>query len=400
LNQPQEPGAPRRGHVLLVFDTIYPFGHGGAGLRLYYIGRGLVRRGWRVTWVGGRSWDGPAEQRVDGMTILGIGRFPDSRTRDGTRRSPASALSFCAALAFARLPNDIDCIILGQTPWLHYFVLRLRTLWRVPIVVDCWEIWGRFWREYYGRGVGTLGSLVERSVLHGADRLVAISGMTFERVVATGVARGKIVLAPNGVDRDAVASAVPHASASDVVYLGRLVAHKNVDVLMRAMALVRRRYPGVRLVIIGDGPSAPQLADLRERLDLSANVRLLGAIQSHVEAMSHLKASKIFVQPSTSEGGGSAAVLEANACGLPVIAVRHPQGIDPALIVEGSNGCWIGELSPERLSERIVGLLEDPQRLASLSAGARAAANDSDWEKAGGIYHAVLCALATAHMNA
>jgi len=109
---------------------------------------------------------------------------------------------------------------------------------------------------------------------------------------------------------------------SDIIYVGRLAGHKNVDQLIRAVGIVKQQLPGVRALVIGDGPEMAMLKSLVSSLNLEENVRFLGFIEDYNEALALMKSSQVFVMPSTREGFGLAA-LEANACGLPVVTVKH-----------------------------------------------------------------------------
>ena len=258
----------------------------------------------------------------------------------------------------AKLPPDTTVVLIGQTPWIHFYPIKMLCFKnRVPVVVDCWEIWGDYWIDYYGALYGRIGRYIEKNVVRCADHIMAISHMTFDMVKNVGVSVERITLAPNGVEINVVKSIKTSLELSDVVYFGRLVAHKNVDVLIKAVEIVRPLYPEIRVLILGGGPEQVRLEKLASDLGVKNNIKFLGLMESHSEAMSILKASKVFVQPSTSEGGGSIAVIEAFACGLPVIAVRHPQGIDPRLIDDNISGMWINKLSEKLLAEALIKIL-------------------------------------------
>ncbi|MEM2276636.1 MAG: glycosyltransferase [Thermoproteota archaeon] len=76
---------------------------------------------------------------------------------------------------------------------------------------------------------------------------------------------------------------------------------------------------------------------LVEKLGLEKNIVFKGFLEDHDEVISYMKASKVFVLPSSREGFGIAA-LEANACGIPVITVKHDRNATCDLIKNGVNG--------------------------------------------------------------
>lgn len=352
-----------KGRIVIVYDTIYPFQKGGAEKRLYEIARGLCSFGWDVSWYGLNWWGEPNQRVLDGIELHGVGVAETFRGVDGSRRGIKGALRFSFDLTREELPPDTCAVLVGQTPWIHYFAVRRLVAGRnIPIVVDCWEIWRRHWIDYYGQIVGRLGMLIERLVLRRADHLVAISEMTRAMIKSQGITSDKITLAHNGVDLSTIKKTDASADRCDVIYFGRLVTHKNVDVLLRAVAILVRKKPNLRVHILGGGPELDKLRRIASTLGLENTVRFFGTMESHEDAMALLKASKVFVQPSTSEGGGSIALMEAYACGLPVIAITHPQGIDPALISHNVTGLWLPALSPELMADALSQLLIDDIR--------------------------------------
>ena len=98
-------------------------------------------------------------------------------------------------------------------------------------------------------------------------------------------------------------------------------------------------------------------------LDLNSNVQFTGFVDNWSEVLSYMKSSKVFVLPSVREGFGMV-VLEANACGLPVITVRHPQNAACDLVVDGQTG-YIAELSEQDVSEKVVQVIDQKEKWAS-----------------------------------
>ena len=99
-----------------------------------------------------------------------------------------------------------------------------------------------------------------------------------------------------------------------------------------------------------------------------------------------VKASRIYVNPSTKEGGGSITLLEAYACGLPAIVVRHPLGVDSALVDEGETGWWARTPEPEALAETMLDAVADDERLSRLSRVVRNFVRRYDWDEVASQY--------------
>ena len=90
---------------------------------------------------------------------------------------------------------------------------------------------------------------------------------------------------------------------------------------------------------------------LRDDLHLRGNVEFLGFLEDQ-SLISHLKSSLVFALPSTREGFGMV-VLEANACGLPVVVINHPMNASKDLVKDNING-FIAEFSVDSLSNKIL----------------------------------------------
>jgi glycosyltransferase involved in cell wall biosynthesis len=126
---------------------------------------------------------------------------------------------------------------------------------------------------------------------------------------------------PNGIDLAQVAGAFPDSAPTDLVVVGRLMAHKRVDMLFDAMALLRSAGTPLTCRVIGDGPERESLREKASALGLAVEFRHDVSEQKEIYGL--LKAAKACVFPSAREGFGIAA-LEALACGMPVITTSAP----------------------------------------------------------------------------
>lgn len=367
-------------HIAIVFESIYHFSKGGAEKRLFEIAKGLVAKGYKVSWFGFNYWQGDSPLIVDGINLYGVMPYQSMRGTNGGRRGVLGVLKYCFALFRYKFPNDVDFILAGQAPLVHILVLKLKTMFRpVPIIVDCWEVWHDHWLDYYGSFKGRAGILVEKLVFSAADHLIAISDHTVKELALYDIPKEKISLAHNGVSYERILSLKPSEIRSDIIYFGRLVKHKNVDVLIKAVDILRRRFPDIKVFILGGGPEEVRLKKLANDLGLTDTIKFWGVIENHDDALRLLKASKISIIPSTSEGGGCIALFEANACGLPVIAVRHEQGIDFNLIIDGVNGYWVQNLSETLIAGKAVELLANPQLLEKMKSLSTEQMKKHDW---------------------
>jgi glycosyltransferase involved in cell wall biosynthesis len=179
---------------------------------------------------------------------------------------------------------------------------------------------------------------------------------------------------PNGIDFLRIEKIRPSSVESDVIYAGRLVSHKNVDHLIRAIGNLCAENPDIRAIIIGDGPERMRLEALARELRLDGNLEFMGFLESYDDALALMKSSKAFVMPSTREGFGIAA-LEANACGLPVVTVAHRMNAVCDLVTKDTG--LVCEPSDESLARAIAACLE---RSKSRSERCVDLARGYDWE--------------------
>jgi teichuronic acid biosynthesis glycosyltransferase TuaC len=225
-------------------------------------------------------------------------------------------------------------------------------------------------RETVKRGLTAATTVLANS--HGIAGLARSYGAADVRVVHLGADL------PSAGRRG---DAVRREPTQTLVTVGHLVARKRHADVMRALAVLSKRHPTLRYVLIGDGPERIALEGLAARLGVAERVEFLGQLQ-HGEAIERARRCTLFAMPSTEEAFG-VAYIEAMAGGVPAIGCRGEPG--PEEIAAAGDGFVLvppGDI--ERLTQRIDELLSDPQRLreAGIRARETVAANFS-WTRCG-----------------
>ena len=154
------------------------------------------------------------------------------------------------------------------------------------------------------------------------------------------------------------------------LYVGRLAPEKNLDTVINAYAAMRAAEPGVRLVLVGDGP---------ERTALQARNReiIFAGMQTGEALAAHYASGDIFLFPSITETFGNVTV-EALASGLAVAAFDYAAAAE--FIRDGENG-MLAEFNDNRLFVNLaVRLACDRKRMKALGKAARDTAEKLDWE--------------------
>lgn len=365
--------------IAYVHDAVYPFTKGGAEKRIYELSRRLAKRGHDVHVFGMRWWGEKHEIELEGVNLHGVCKAVPLYS--GGRRSIRAAMTFARAVFPYLVRERFDVIDCYQAPYLHVFPTKVGALLkRTPLAVTWHEVWRGYWREYLG-SLGTVGKLMERVILlRLANRVIAVSDQTKDDLVSLGVNVDRVSIVPNGIDFDSITKISPSPEKLDVVYLGRLIKPKNVDILLRAVAALKGEFPELKVGIIGDGPESGNLKSLAGELNLQKNVKFFGFVEDFREVVTFMKSSKVFVIPSTQEGGASIVTQEANASGLPIIAVDHPLGIDKRLIKNGVNG-FFTKLSPAAIAEKIKLLLVDGDMRKNMAQRSLMMAKEWDWNR-------------------
>jgi len=394
--------------ILLFYDCIYPDSVGGVEHRNHELAKALAGRGHRVTLAG---FAAAPSQPCAGVEIRPVGPPGRLYSAEG-KRSTAEAARLAAAAARIDL-RPFDVVEAANIPYAHLPVLaaRCRLLGR-PFVVTWHEYWGRYWKQYLGRK-WPLYSGMERLTVPLGTRALAVSHLTASRVEARRHEEVRVI--PNGIPaariREAAESGSDGSVRSDrsvgsekagppLVYAGRLVREKRIDLLLEAVARIIRLNPGLPcplLAVIGDGPDRERLAGLAERLGLLGPppaVIFHGHLRTNVDVWRRMGAARIAVQPSSREGFGLFP-LEAMAAGLPVVYCESPESALGELVEPGAQGIAT-QPDPAALATALGRLLADPEEVRRLGGNALRHAARYDWSVVAAEMEAVFLSLLAA----
>ena len=357
--------------IAFVYDAVFPYVKGGVERRIWEIALRLSGKGHRVHIIGMKWWDGNDILVKDGVILHGV--CPAQHLYANGRRTVTEALRFGISLFFHFPRKKFDIIDCQQFPFFSCFPTRaIAAFRRTPLIITWHEFWGDYWYAYLGR-VGVFGKGIERIVVRLTPHRIAVSKTTSAFLKKTGRVPAAVII-PNGVDQDRVAAIRPAPEPSDICFAGRLIREKHVDLLIRAFAIVSSEQPELRLRIIGEGPERQPILDLIRTLRLDNRITVSDFLPGPDDLIAQMKASKIFVIPSTREGFGIAA-LEALACGIPVITINHPANAIRDLITEKTG--FLCALSPEDLARSIREAL---RRHADMREDCIAVARRYDWD--------------------
>lgn len=233
--------------------------------------------------------------------------------------------------------------------------ISLRFAWPQLLLRRPWVVAHHTWIPRVG-----LAARVKRLVLRHASH-IAVS-----RAVAESLPVPSTVV-PNPYADDLFAPLAGVPRRSELVFVGRLVSDKGVDILLDALALLAQRGRRVGLTVIGDGPEAPALRRQADALGVAGQVDFAGR-RVGPELVAALSAHQVLVVPSVWEEPFGVVALEAMACGC-VPLVARSGGLPDAV---GACGVVVPRCDREALARAIARLIGNPAALQSCRAGAAA----------------------------
>ncbi|MGB8310395.1 MAG: glycosyltransferase family 4 protein [Halobacteriota archaeon] len=347
-------------------DAIYPYNMGGADKRLWELARKLAENGEHDVHIYGMKWwDGDDVIVTDNVVLHGVCDVYELYSDSGVR-SIKEAMVFSLKVLPHLLKDEYDIIDCNQFPYFPCISGKIASMVkRKPLVITWLEVWDDYWYDYLGKTGGTIGKLVEKFTMRLSDGIVAVSNKTRDDLIRCGVRPERVEVVPVGIDLERIMRIAPSNDKADILFAGRLIYEKRIDVLIEAIALLKKELPAVTCRIIGDGPERENLQTLVRRLSLNDNVEFMGFIDQD-GLIGYMKSSKAFVLPSVREGFGLV-IVEANACKLPVVSIRHDMSAVSELIRDGVSGFLVNELSADKIAQVVLPLITNDllrQRLA------------------------------------
>jgi glycosyltransferase involved in cell wall biosynthesis len=342
-------------------DITNPFG-GGAEVHLHEIFKRVVGLGHEVTLLCCKYKNAMDKEVIDGIRIF----------RKGNR----SLFNFYVPLEYKKLVKiekfDIVLDDLNKIPF--YSPLFVKG----PIV--------GLVHHFFGKSIFLQTNFLAASYVYFAEKMVpliyrnlnfaAVSQSTRNEMKEMGL-KGQISLLPNAVDVDAYKSDLSLKSETPLIgYLGRLKKYKSVNHILDAFCQVLKDVPNAMLLIVGDGDFRAALEQHAVKLNIQDNVHFSGFV-SFEEKVKLLNQMWVAVNPSPKEGWGLT-VIEANACGVPVIAADSPGLRDSVVDKETGHLYQYGNIKD--LAKKITRIIQDKDRREKLSENSIQWAQKFDWD--------------------
>lgn len=347
-------------HIALLIHALTV---GGAQSRTLALANGLAARGHRIDLVVAAQ-DAACEDRLDPRgNFVPLGARTSETVGSGLRRI-ADLAGVIPALA-RYLDRAGPDVLVGMANHVAPVAALGHALMRRPrataLVLRA--------SNHITRTASARGNLLRRLHLRPfwsrADQIIAVSRSVADSLwTGLGIPPARISVLPSPIlpdDPAACAAAppehdwlrAPEPGVPTIVAIGRFVPQKGFDLLLDAFDRLRRQRP-CRLLLLGDGPLRPQLEARVERLGLADVVRLPGVVANPYAALGR---AALFVLPSRWEGL-PATLVEALACGCPVVAADCPGGVREAL-QDGRLGRLVPPEDAGALAGAMLHALED-----------------------------------------
>lgn len=361
---------------ILIFnwrDLSHPWA-GGAEVFLYEVARRWVQQGHQVTWICSRYRGQPARSDYDGIHIIRTGGvytvYPQAaafylaneRGKYDVILDSANGIPFFSPL-FSRLPKVIMVHHVHRDVFFH----------EVPGVLAHLG----YWME-----------TVAMPLLCMRNSFLTVSKSSKKALCELGLQENQISIVYNGVDHNIYQPGVKSSSPL-IAYVGRLRNYKSLPVAIRAMPEVLRSVPDAHMVIAGSGEAQDRLQQLVRDLGLEKQVRFSGYVPQDVK-IRLLQQAQVVVNPSMKEGWGIS-VIEANACGTPVIGSNVCGLCDS--IVDGETGLLFPYGDSHAMANHIVRLLKDSKERERLSINALTWSQNFNWDRTADESYQVLSAV-------
>ncbi len=335
-------------------------------MHLHHILKAAAARGWHVDLVCTSYKGAPAHDVIDGINIHRHGHW--------------TIANFVLPGVVKRLlkTGDYDLLVedINKIP---FYTPRYRG--KTPLVAIVPHLFGTtVYRE---------ANPLTATYVYGAERLISrlyrdvdfevISPSTRDDLIGRGLDGDRVHTIFCGTDHErfALDNPPPRDEAPLIVSWSRLRRYKSVDVAIRAFVHIHGEMPNARMLVMGRGPDEKRLRKLVRELGMEEHISFSG-FMAWDDLVQTLHRAHVFLNPSPKEGWGLT-VIEANLCGLPVVASDRP-GLQDS-VRDGETGFLVPYGDDRAFAAKALRLLRDPELLARQSEAARRWAATFSWQR-------------------
>lgn len=230
---------------------------------------------------------------------------------------------------------------------------------------------GKLLTSFHGYDMSLLiaekGEDVYKKLFEHGDRFLPVSNFWKEKLIDMGCDRERIIVHRMGIDLDQFRFKERKWDSRrlKLITVARLDEKKGYEYSIKAVTKLIEANPGLEIEysIIGEGPLRTSLRNLIRNARMEDKIRILGPMDQE-ELRAHLENAQIFILASSTSRDGDmegipVVLMEAQACGMPVVSTLH-SGI-PEVVLDGESGVLVPEGDVDALTERLQYLVEHPE---------------------------------------
>lgn len=342
---------------------------GGAELLTQELASGFVKKGHEVAQISAMFKGAKTEEVIDGVKII--------RSGDPDARRLLNSVHYLAYKIYKKdFKGKVDLVIdeVHGIPFFTTFYVKEK-----KVALIC-EIAGDLWNIAVGFPFNIFGKIIEKvyPVFYKNIPVVTISESSKKEIEKNGFKSSRVKVIPMGSNSKIVSSLPTKEKDKTLIFVSRLSKTKGVVDAIKAVELIKKEFPEIKLWIIGRGESVfvQELKKLVMDLDLSENVKFFDYV-SEEKKEDLLTRAHVLIAPSVKEGWGLT-VHEAGARGTPAVVYDVPGLRD--IVINDVNGIVCQENSPQSLSINIQKILKDEDLYLKLQKGAISERKKHTWE--------------------
>jgi glycosyltransferase involved in cell wall biosynthesis len=359
--------------ICIVYDCLFPWTVGGAERWYRRLAEAYTDEGHEVVYLTMRQWTRGDAPQLPRVKIIPVAPRMTLYVEGRRRILPPLVFGVGVFAHLLRHGRSYDLVHTASFPFFSLLAAGvLRRFSTYSIAVDWHEVWTRsYWQAYLGK-LGRIGWLVQRTCAR--FRQTAFSFSRLHATRAAELSGQSVTLLEGEYDGLGRVFAETASEPAQIVFAGRMIPEKRVDLLVESLALAMSEDPKLCASLIGQGPQFGVVKKRVEALGLSGRITLPGFVEeAELERM--MRGATAIVQPSAREGYGMI-VVEAAARGVPSIVIAGEDNAATELVEPGRNGFIAEAASPPALAQAI---------LTAVRAGPDLRAKTSEWYSANAI---------------
>lgn len=339
---------------------------GGAEVLTHEIAKRLIEKGHEVIYFTSYFKGAKKKEIIDGVKIIRDGE-PDIR-------AGFSSVHFKAYTYYIKkLKRNVDLVIdevHGMPFFTPLYVKERKIVLQCEVAKDIWDKMFKFpWNK--------IGKLMERSyfLLYRNMHFLTISDSTKKDIIIYGISSHKVTVLPMGFNKKKIPTSKKEKNPT-LVFVARLNKMKGIEDALRALQMVKKNIPTVRLWIIGRGEVAyvNYLKSLSKKLDIENNI-LFWDFVSEKKKFTLMAKAHFLISPSIREGFGLT-VPEAASVGTPAIVYNVPGLKDT---INGKNGIKVMNNTYGSLAKAITGAFNDKKSYPQMRKNAMQESKKYNW---------------------